>query len=65
MLSVIIPTYKEPKALDICLESVIKGQIHENQIIVVVDGFYELNKDVLNKHKDSIEILDLGQNVGL
>jgi glycosyltransferase involved in cell wall biosynthesis len=65
MISVIIPTYKSPEALDLCLASCIQGQEHDNQIIVVVDGFYDLNKEVLEKHKDSIEILNLEENVGL
>ena len=47
MISVIIPTYKEPDALDLCLKSAIEGQSNKNQIIVVVDGFYDLNKEVL------------------
>ena len=64
-ISVIIPTYKSPKALDLCLASCIQGQEQDNQIIVVVDGFYDLNKEVLEKHKDSIEILNLEENVGL
>ena len=41
MITAVITTYKEPEALDICLNSAIKGQIHDNQIIVVVDGFYD------------------------
>jgi GT2 family glycosyltransferase len=65
MISVIIPTYKSPEALDLCLTSCIQGQEQKNQIIVVVDGFYELNKKILEKHKDSIEILNLEENVGL
>lgn len=65
MISVIIPTYKEPHALDICLMSAIKGQKDKNQIIVVVDGYYDVNKEVLNKWKDHIEVLDLENNVGL
>ena len=64
-ISVIIPTYKSPEALDLCLESAIKGQNKDNQIIVVVDGHYDLNKEVLEKHKDSIDVLNLEQNVGL
>ena len=40
MISVIIPTYKEPEVLDLCLKSAILGQKHNNQIIVVVDGFF-------------------------
>jgi glycosyltransferase involved in cell wall biosynthesis len=65
MISVIIPTYKEPEALDLCLKSAINGQRRNNQIIVVVDGFYEVNKEVLDKYEESIEILVLEENVGL
>lgn len=65
MISVIIPTYKEPEALDICLKSAIEGQNNRNQIIVVVDGFYDLNKEILEKYKDHIDILDLEENQGL
>lgn len=64
-ISVIIPTYKEPDVLDVCLESCIRGQQNKNEIIVVVDGFYEINKDVLEKWKDDILILNLENNVGL
>lgn len=65
LISVIIPTYKSPEALNLCLTSCIQGQGQDNQIIVVVDGFYDLNKDILEKYKDSIEILNLEENVGL
>jgi len=65
LISVIIPTYKSPDLLDLCLRSCIEGQTQENQIIVVVDGFYELNKEVLEKYAKSIDILNLEQNVGL
>ena len=65
MISVIIPTYKCPDALDLCLKSAIEGQSNPNQIIVVVDGFYDLNKEVLEKWKDHIDILNLEKNVGL
>ena len=65
LISVIIPTYKEPEVLDLCLRSAIQGQMNKNQIIVVVDGFYDLNKDVLEKYKDNIEVLVLDENLGL
>ena len=65
MISVIIPTYREPEVLDLCLRSAIEGQHNRNEIIVVVDGFYDENKHVLNKYYDSISVLDLKQNVGL
>ena len=65
MISVVIPTYKEPEMLDLCLKSAIEGQLNKNQIIVVVDGFYDLNKGVLEKYSEHIDILNLEQNVGL
>ena len=65
MITAVITTYKEPEALDICLNSAIKGQIHENQIIVVVDGFYDLNIEVLNKYKEKIDILSMPKNEGM
>lgn len=65
MISVIIPTYREPEVLDLCLKSCIEGQTNRNEIIVVVDGFYEENKEVLYKYQDDISVLDLKQNQGL
>lgn len=65
MISVIIPTYKEPEVLELCLKSAISGQKNKNQIIVVVDGYYELNKDVLEKYASDIDVLHLEENVGL
>ncbi len=64
-ISIIIPTYKSPEALELCLKSIIKSQINSNQIIVVVDGFYEINKLVLQKYEQFIEILNLEYNVGV
>jgi GT2 family glycosyltransferase len=65
MISVIIPTYQSPEALDLCLKSSIEGQVNKNQIIVVVDGFYDINKEVLERYVEHIEILHLENNVGL
>jgi GT2 family glycosyltransferase len=65
MISVIIPTYKSPEALDLCLRSAIGAQRQKNQIIVVVDGFYDINKEVLEKYANDIEILILEENAGL
>ncbi len=65
MISIIVPTYKSFQALDLCLHSAIKGQQgRNNQIIVAVDGHYDLNKEVLDKYKNSINILDLETNLG-
>jgi len=51
--------------LDLCLRSAIEGQQNNNQIIVVVDGFYEINKEVLQKWSEHIDVLNLEENVGL
>ena len=65
MISVIIPTYRNPEYLDICLQSAIEQQDNKNEIIVAVDGYYDESKDILEKHKDSISVLDLGHNQGM
>jgi len=64
-LSVIIPTYKEPEYLDLCLKSLIDNQTVKNEIIVVVDGFYDLNKKVLDKHSSHIKTVIFNNNQGL
>jgi len=65
MISVIIPTYKSPDMLDLCLRSAIEGQHVTNQIIVVVDGHYDINKEVLERWSKHIDVLNLETNVGL
>lgn len=65
MISVVIPTYKEPEVLDLCLRSAIEGQVHNNEIIVVVDGYYEDNKDVIERYKSKISVLTFEENNGL
>ncbi len=37
MISVIIPTYKSPDALDLCLRSAIEGQKEKNQQLLFLD----------------------------
>ncbi len=64
MISVVIPTYKEPDHLDLCIKSCITGAHHPTEIIVVVDGFYNLNKSVLDKYP-TVKILNFEQNRGL
>ena len=65
MISLIIPTYRNPEYLDICLKSAIENQVNKNQIIVAIDGFIEESQHILDKYKSDIQILDLGQNQGM
>lgn len=65
MISLIIPTYRNPECLDICLKSAIENQKNKNQIIVAVDGFIEESQHIIDKYKDDIQLLDLGTNQGM
>ena len=65
MISLIIPTYRNPEYLDICLKSAIENQVNNNEIIVAVDGFIEESQHVLDKYKPHIQVLDLGANQGM
>lgn len=65
MISLIIPTYRNPKYLDICLKSAIEGQNNVNEIIVAVDGYVDESKEVLAKYKDNIQVLLLEENRGM
>lgn len=65
MLSIVIPTYKSPDALDLCLRSCILGQTQKNQIIVVVDGTFGENEEILRRYQNDIDILEFAENMGL
>jgi len=65
MISLIIPTYRNPEYLDICLKSAIDNQINKNEIIVAVDGFINESQHILEKYKYDIQVLDLGINQGM
>lgn len=65
MISLIIPTYRNPDYLDLCLRSAIEGQSGANEIIVVADGFIEESTEVLTKYTQDIYVLNLGHNQGM
>lgn len=66
-ISVLIPTYKEPDALELTLKSCIEGcsDLNQIEILVGIDGFYNINKEVIEKYKDYIKVLNLPENVGM
>lgn len=64
-VTLIIPTYRNPKYLDLCLRSVVENREKaETEIIVVVDGFFDESKSVLEKY-DEVLYLDLVENRGM
>src|SRR5580692_7528449 len=62
-ISVIIPSYRNPLFLDLCLQSAFDGQENDNQIIVVLDGFPEESMEIVNKYK-GLNVVVLPENKG-
>ena len=65
MISLIIPTYRNPEYLDICLRSAVEGQDNRNEIIVAVDGYVKESQHILDKYGDHIFVLPFEQNQGM
>jgi glycosyltransferase involved in cell wall biosynthesis len=64
MISVVIPTYKNPDVLDVCLKSAVEGQTNQNEIVVVTDGSFDINREVISKYANDVSVLNLETNVG-
>lgn len=64
MLSVIIPSYRNPKYLDLCLKSLVDGQVNQNDIIVILDGYVEESKEVVDKYS-GISVIPFEENMGM
>lgn len=62
-ISVIIPSYRNPRCLDLCLKSLFEGQEGDNEILVVLDGFADESAEVLSKYPKT-HVLPLDQNYG-
>jgi glycosyltransferase involved in cell wall biosynthesis len=77
MISLIIPTYRNPKYLDICLQSALENLqtdavpsydiSNSFEVVVVVDGFLSESRAVLDKYKmhPSLKIIELEENMGM
>ena len=68
MISAIIPTYRNPAYLDLCLRSATENAVQDStEIIVVVDGFVEESQAILDKYgkSDKIAVLSYEKNQGM
>lgn len=65
MISVIIPSYRNPKCLDICLKSALENQKYENEIIVVIDGFVEETQHIIDEYSNRVSFIPLEHNSGM
>lgn len=64
-VTLIIPTYRNPEYLDLCLKSATENRDDpNNHILVIVDGYFEESKAILDKYNDVL-YLDLGENHGM
>ena len=57
MISILILTYEQPTALELCLESIVKNQYHKNQILIVENGYCEANKPIFEKYKEGKDFI--------
>lgn len=66
-ISVIIPTYKEPEHLELCLRSALENAADKSniEIVVYVDGTQEVNQKVIDQYKDQVHFLLAEQNSGM
>jgi GT2 family glycosyltransferase len=62
-ISVVIPSHKSQKYLDLCLKSATENQTGENQIIVVLDGHGEMSHDTLEKYPN-VDVVELPESKG-
>lgn len=63
MISVILPTYRNPKYLDLCLQSLTEHQTNQNEIIAIIDGYVDENKEVMEKYP-TVSWLPFEENMG-
>ncbi|MFA5395552.1 MAG: glycosyltransferase [Methanogenium sp.] len=57
MISVVVPCYRNPVYLDLCLKSLIENQVEKNEIIAVIDGFVDEYKNTIDKYKNNVYFL--------
>ena len=65
MITVIVPSYKNPKYLSACLKSITENSIVDStQVIAVLDGFVEMYDEVMKAHPQ-VNFLPLENNMGM
>lgn len=64
-VSLIIPSYRNPKYLDLCLESATKNSKDADaEIIVILDGYADESRHLMEKYPD-VSWLELPENKGM
>ena len=61
-ISVIIPSYRNPKYLEFCIKALLENQVEKNEIIVVIDGYVNEYKDFIDYYNKLVYILIQHEN---
>lgn len=65
MISAIIPSYRNPAYLDLCLKSATEGRKDSStEIIVILDGFVDESMPIVEKYED-VSVIPLQKNGGM
>lgn len=65
MITAIIPSYRNPDYLDLCLKSATENMVSEDtEIMVILDVFVEESQHVVEKY-DGVRVLSLPENKGM
>jgi len=64
-ITAIIPTYRSPAYLDLCLKSAIENRnLSTTDICVIVDGYIDESQHIVEKYKQ-VGVIELQQNAGM
>lgn len=63
LISILIPSYRNPTYLDLCLKSIYDNQVFTNQVLVCLDGFADESRDVVDKYQ-GLNVMALTENRG-
>ena len=64
-ISVILPCYRNPDYLALCLDSAISNQTEPQEIMVAIDGYPEETKSVVDMYRKHIRVLEFEKNHGM
>jgi len=65
MISVIIPSYKNPHYLEIAITSYLKTKSLESEMIVVIDGYENVSSHLIEEYKNKINFIVFDENSGM
>ena len=67
MISVAVPTFNSTGTLDVCIRSFLETSTRDSEIVIVVDGTLDLNRQLIERYKgnDKVKFFVLDKNHGM